>query len=524
MTIYMKCLFLFVFFCSTAAAQHQTSNILNYGASPEGITSSTVAIQQAINDMEAVGGGTVIIPTGKFLTGVIYLKHNTGLYLDSGAVLLGSTNRDDYGASKKAKALIMASGVKNIFIKGAGIIDAGGTELMQDIFKKLRSGQLQDDQWKEAGGKLIRRPAENNRPHIIDFKNCEGITIKNVHLQNGSCWIQQYSNCNNIVIDSMQVTSNSFWNNDGLDLVDCKNAVVSNCNINCADDGICLKSENAEKGCDSISIVNCRIRSSANAVKLGTSSLGGFRNIVIKDIEVYDTYRSAIAIEAVDGGKADGIEVANINAVNTGNAIFIRLGHRNKNNRYSTLKNVHISHVKVQVPAGKADKGYPMEGPLLKYPPDYNFKAKDKLQSISPWNDSSVDSNAVRYRHNVFPSSITGIPGHPVENVTIENVEIIYRTIADKNINYFPLDSFKLITEAEKAYPEFSMFGELPVWGFYIRHVDGLSMKNISLRMKGRDFRTALLFNDVKNFSLHKIKATGKFGKPVIFYNDVQKQ
>ena len=124
-------------------------------------------------------------------------------------------------------------------------------------------------------------------------------------------------------MDSVHVDSNTFLNNDGTDIVDCDDVKITNCFINVADDGICLKSQDRNRRCQNIYMANCRVRSSAGAVKLGTASGGGFRNIMIKNIEVYDTYRSAIAIESVDGGVLEDIEVEHINAVNTGNAIFI---------------------------------------------------------------------------------------------------------------------------------------------------------------------------------------------------------
>lgn len=116
--------------------------------------------------------------------------------------------------------------------------------------------------------------------------------------------------------------STTYWNNDGIDLTDCVNARVINCVINAADDAICLKSDDRNSRCENIYIADCRLRSSANAVKLGTASHGGFKNITIRSIDVYDTYRSAIAIEAVDGGVIEQIDVRDIRAVNTGNAFL----------------------------------------------------------------------------------------------------------------------------------------------------------------------------------------------------------
>ncbi|HEY5406144.1 MAG TPA: glycosyl hydrolase family 28 protein [Ginsengibacter sp.] len=515
----LKLLFITFFTIITCYCQQKDFLITDYGARPDGVTNNVLAIQHAIDDAFNKGGGSVIVPVGKFLSGVIHLKSNVQLYISEGAVLLASTNRLDYGPSQKASAFIVADSATNVSIKGKGTIDGQCDLLIKDIYNKLKSGELYDKEWREFNPWDQRRPAEGNRPKIIEFQNCTGITIKNILITNGTSWIQNYENCTDVIIDSERVLSNAFWNNDGMDITDCKNVRVTNCNINAADDGICLKSEKRNRRCENIYVSDCKIRSSASAVKFGTSSRGGFKNIIIKDIEVYDTYRSAIAIEAVDGGSVENVNVRNINAVNTGNAIFIRLGHRNKDTAYSRLRNVYIGEIKVQVPAGKPDKGYTMEGPELKYPRSFKSHTSFKYQSVSPWNNSGIDSSAVPYPHNVFPSSITGLPGHPVEDITLENIEITYDGGSNKEVNYFPLDSFHAITEAEKDYPEFSMFGEVPVWGLYVRHANNITLKNIKLVNKKSDYRTAVLADDVKKIALQNFSVAGATSFPVLFFN-----
>lgn len=507
---------------SLAASAQKEFNIINYGAKPDGVTNNVDAIQKAIDDASTEGGGKVLIPAGRFLSGVIHLKSNVELNFDKEAVLFASANRADYGADMKASAFIVAENVKNISITGKGLIDGQCDLLMVDIYKKLRAGKLYDSEWKEFNAWHQRRPAEANRPKIIEFKTCMGITLKNIHLQNSTCWVQKYKNCSDILLDSVYVSSNSFWNNDGIDLVDCKNARVTNCIINSADDGICLKSEDRSKICENIFVSDCKVRSSASAVKIGTASEGGFKNIVVRNIEVYDTYRSAIAIEAVDGGLVQNIEVKNIHAVNTGNAIFIRLGHRNKDGVYSKLRNVVIANVKVQVPKGKPDKGYPMEGPELRYPPDHKFDTAATYESVSPWNNPGYDTTAIPYPHNIFPSSITGLPGHYVETIKLENIEIIYEGSASKEVNYFPIDSIHSITEAETAYPEFSIFGELPAWGLYVRHVKGLTLKNVQLKFINEDFRAACIFDDVEGLNLTNLSIPTYNQFPVIVLSKVK--
>ncbi|MEO8414311.1 MAG: glycosyl hydrolase family 28 protein [Ginsengibacter sp.] len=515
-------LLLVAFFAmATCFSQKRDFVITDYGAIPDGVTNNVIAIQHAIDDANKNGGGRVVVPRGRFLSGVIHIKSNVELFVREEAVMLASTNRADYGPSQGASAWIVANDAKNIAISGKGTIDGQCDLLIQDIYKKLIAGELYDNEWKQYNDWHQRRPSESNRPRMIDFRNCDGVTVKNIHLQNGTSWIQDYKNCNNLVIDSVHVFSNTFLNNDGIDIVDCKNAKITNCIINAADDGICLKSEDRNRRCENIYVANCKVRSSASAIKLGTASRGGFKNIVIKNIEVYDTYRSAIAIESVDGGVLENVDVQHIHAVNTGNAIFIRLGHRNKDSVISQLRNVFINDVTVEVPKGKPDNGYPMEGTVLRMP----SKKEDTTVQYpggAPWNHFSIDTVATLIPHNIFPASITGIPGHPVENVVLQNITIIYDGGGDASLANFPLDSFGKIPEAITDYPEFSMFEELPAWGLYVRHAKGITLKNIKLVNKKEDYRTALLVDDAQKVDLQNFSVAGAASLPVLFFYDAK--
>ncbi|WP_431217535.1 glycosyl hydrolase family 28 protein [Puia sp. P3] len=150
--------------------------------------------------------------------------------------------------------------------------------------------------------------------------------MKGITLKNALDWVQDYKSCTGLVIDSIRVESNTFWNNDGIDIVDCKKVSLTNSFFNADDDGICLKSEDRNDSCSDIYIAHCRIRSSASAIKFGTASRGGFWRVTIRDISIYDTYRSAVALEAVDGGRLEDVDIRDIRATNTGNAILIRTG------------------------------------------------------------------------------------------------------------------------------------------------------------------------------------------------------
>ncbi|WP_302884915.1 glycoside hydrolase family 28 protein [Wenyingzhuangia gilva] len=485
-----------MFFISTlVTANQKTFNIVDFGANGDGKTDNTKIIQQVINEASKSGDGKVIVPEGVFLTGVLHLKSNVELYLSKNAVLLGSAKRIDYGP-KKASPLIVAKGQYHIAITGTGTIDGNGHELIKDIYKMLHAGTLEDHEWQHYNPWYQMRPAEKNRPMMLYVYDCDDITVKDITLKNGLCWIQDYRNSTNIVIDNIKVKSTTFLNNDGIDLTDCKNASITNCFVDAADDGICLKSSTSNMLCENIYIANCKVRSSASAIKLGTASWGGFKNVTIENIEVYDTFRSAIAIESVDGGHIENINVSNINAENTGNAIFIRLGHRSGQS-IGTVKNIHIKNIKVQVPLGRPDAGYEMSGP------------------------------EVREAHNTFPSSIVGVPNHNVENVVIENVvienvEISYPGLSKKEIAYVPLTHLANVPERIQDYPEFSMFGELPAFGFYVRHVKGITFKNVKVTLKNDDFRPAFVFDEVEELELNDINTPKQEKGQIILKNTTE--
>lgn len=472
---------LFVFCVSLTVSSQKVFDIKKYGAVGDGKTLNTKAIQKAIDAANKNKGGRVVFSKGKFLSGSIYLKSGVELFFEEGAILLGSTNPDDYPKYEGIRALILANGSKNIAVNGKGIIDGQGRELALAIDSLHHTGVRIDPKYNYR-----RMRPEDGRGKLISFVKCDSITMINITLKNSPGWVQCFTECKNIVIDAMTVNSTAYWNNDGIDVNGCENVRITNCNVNAADDGICLKSESPGLQNNTIYIANCRIRSSANAVKLGTGSYGSFKNVTIENIEVYDTFRSAIAIESVDGAEIENIKVSNITAVNTGNAIFIRLGHRN-GEKPGYIKNVSFKNVKVQVPFGRPDIDYDLRGP------------------------------EVDYFHNPFPASIAGIPGHLIENVVLENIEIMYPGRASKGMAYHPLSRLKDVKENINGYPEFSMFGELPSWGFYVRHVNGIEMKNIKLILEKEDFRPAFVFDDVKNLTMKAIDIPSDKTNQIVF-------
>ena len=461
--------------CSQAILSAQDFNILVYGAKPDGTTINTTCIQSAIDDANKKGGGRVVIPAGRFLSGSIVLKSGVELHLLPGATLLGSTDPKQYIKINRWKALVMADSQENIAITGKGEIDGQGRPLALHLDSLFYIGQLDSVDYEFPE----HRPKWYLRPQLIELVNCKNILVRNVTLRNAACWVQTYDRCEHIILDSLRVESDAYWNNDGIDIQDCRHVRVTHCFVNAADDGICLKSQSPDHYCDSIYISDCTVRSSASAIKFGTVSHGGFKNVTIERINIYDTFRSALAIECVDGGILENIKVDHIKAVNTGNAIFIRLGDRNKTRPAGTLKNISIKNMEVEVAFERPDYAYEIRGPELPF------------------------------FHNIFPSSITGIPGYKVENVRLENIRISYPGRGNNGLANMPLSRLEGVPEKEGAYPEFSMFGELPAWGFYVRHMEGLMMKNIEISIAEPDYRPAVVFDDVQYLDIQSLNIRG---------------
>ncbi|MFA7421940.1 MAG: glycoside hydrolase family 28 protein [Melioribacteraceae bacterium] len=504
-------LLFFLFISVQTFSQTNSFEITKFGAKADGVTNNSKFIQSAIDAAASSGGGKVIIPAGNFASGTIVLKSNVELHLELGARLLGSVNRQDYSDSI-ALALIVAKDQKNISITGKGVIDGQAPELIKNIFVMLEDGTLTDATWK------FKRPAESVRPMLIHLISCQKVYLNEITVKNSASWVQNFSKCRDVVIDNIKVESTAYWNNDGIDISDCKNVKITNCFVNSADDGICLKSEDPKDFCDSITVTDCTIRSSASAFKLGTSSHGGFKNVVVRNLTIYDTYRSAIAIESVDGGVLENIDIQNITAKNTGNAIFIRLGKRNKDERISIVKGIRIADLKAEIPLRKPDLGYPFEGPpdYLRY--RYNTSSKNRPDLGYPFIGQPT------YPYNLIPSSIVGIPGSYIKDITLENIELNYYGAGDKKIAQIELDSLQRVPEKNSDYPEFSMFGELPSWAFFIRHADGIKMKNVKLSYKEFDFRPALVFDDVKSVELEKVEILSGTEVPIIYLNNIGKK
>ena len=446
--------------------QAKDYNIMDYGANNNLKWNSTRGIQNAIDRCAADGGGRVIVPAGQFMTGSIILRSNVNLHLEQGAVLYGSTDLKDYRRLKSSYVslrtnvptiqLIYADSAENVVIDGYGTIDGRGR-----AFEKKT--------WNDEG---------ITRPHLLRFIQCRDITVKDVTLKNSGCWMQHYLACDRIRIEGIKVKNRNNYNNDALDIDGCHDVVVQGMIADSDDDGITLKST-SPRLCENVRISDCVVSSHCNAVKLGTETNGGFRNINISGIVVKPSEdqkekffgqwigSSAISLEIVDGGVMENINVSDITVEGTESPIFVRLGNRGRGYRYASSAEDLQSATLIPV---------------------------DHVGSI---NGIHLDNIHVRNAGSVG-CSITGLSGHPVRNVWLSNITIHHK-------GGVSADDLKAIDEAvgdekEKEYPEATMWGNLPAKGFYVRHARNINFDNVVIQTAQADVRPDFVCKDTEGW------------------------
>lgn len=455
-----------------SASAGEKFDVAAFGAKGDGKAIDTPAVNRAIEAAAAAGGGVVRFPAGSYLCFSIHLRSNVSLCLESGAKIIAAETPSsggggydapepnqwdmyqDFGHSHWHNSLIWGEGLSNVSIFGQGLIWGKGlTRGWAD--KALAAG---------VGNKSIA------------LKNCHNVTLRDFAILHGGHFGILATGVDNLTIDNVLIDTNR----DAIDIDCCRNVRVSNCSVNSPwDDGICLKSSyglGIARSTDNVTVANCYVtggyeegtvldgtwkrfgpdeRVPRNGrIKFGTESNGGFRNITITNCVVENC--RGIALEAVDGAMLEDVSISNITMREIVDVpFFLRLGRR------------------MRGPAG-AEIG--------------------RLRRV-------LISNVVASVSNPRQAAIvSGLSGHPIEDVRFSDIQLVVAGGGTTD------DAAIQPPEIETDYPEPNRFGPMPAYGFFIRHVKGIELRDVEIQTQRPDARPAFVLNDVDGAEFSRIK------------------
>ncbi len=496
-----------------------TFNVRTFGATGDGKTLDTDAINKAIDAAAAAGGGTVVFPAGDYASYSIHLKSRVALYLDEGATLMaappppegqpggydapepnpGTDQYEDFGHSHWHNSLIWGENLTDIAIEGPGRIFGRGLSRGFGRMDPLPGEPRPPRRHRERPPEELAPKTPFGYPNPFDtlpagvgnksiaLKDCRGVTLRDFTIFHGGHFGILATGVDNFTIDNLRIDTNR----DGMDIDCCKNVRVANCTVNSPnDDGICLKASyglGEKRSTENVTITGCQVSGyeegtlldgtyqkkkfggGTGRIKFGTEANGGFQNVTITNC-VFDDCQG-LAIEEVDGGTLENVTVSNLVMRHIVSApIFIRLGARLRGPDQppmGVLRRVKISHV-------VASDVSPQTGIL-----------------------------------------ISGIPGYRIEDVALDHILIEYQGGGTKE------QAARAVPEQEKGYPEPGRFGVIPSWGLFARHVQGLQLDHVELRTLKEDLRPAMILDDVVGADFDHVKATPAAGVPELVLKQV---
>ena len=232
-------------------------NIRAFGAVGDGVQLDTQAIQAAIDKCHAEGGGLVLVPPGKYLTGTVRLKSNVNLHVTSTATILGSTDLSHYAtdiepcgfvnAADINKCLLYAADAENIALTGGGTIDGQG-------------GSFASTAPDGSAGE---------RPMLMRLVRCRRLSLEGLTLQNAAAWCAHFLRCNDVRVHGIKIWNRAKYNNDGIDLMSTENVTISDCVLLCEDDAICLQDMSDDAPVRNVAITNCVMSTRWAAIRTG---------------------------------------------------------------------------------------------------------------------------------------------------------------------------------------------------------------------------------------------------------------
>ena len=456
--------------------QERIFDVREYGAVADGVTLCQQAVQKAVDDCHAQGGGIVRFEGGMYVLSTIFLKSNVYIEVAKDAKILGALSFYDYAPQEKLDyplyqdashsyfdcSLFVAKNCENIGFIGEGEID------MRSV-------------WDEDNVRDI----VHRGPKCIALKECKNVEIRGLGIYNVTDLAVYFAGCENVDVHGLKMRVYI----DGVSPDNSKNVRISDCDIEAGDDGIVFKTSytlNRLGICKDIHVWNCRLKSRCSAIKFGTETNGGFEDILIEDIEIFETRITGIAIESVDGAIVDGITIRNVKMRNVGAPLFVHVGMRMRGpagREIGRIRNVTLENITAVGPYE------PYEIVAWNY---VSFVEKDTYQEPWKMKFEYTDSTLTKEDPWQITSNICGLKEQPLENIVLRNVHLEL----DGAVQSFNPD----VPEIPKPYPEVNTYGRtLPAKGIYFRHIDGLTLDNVTIKVYRPDVREDFVFDNVKN-------------------------
>ena len=457
-------------------------NVLDYGAEVGGEVLCTKAVQKAVDECSAAGGGIVRFEGGRYALSTVFLRSNVTVEICENAEIVGAESFYDYeqqepldyplyqDASHSYFHLAMFVGIdcENICITGKGKID-------------MRSVWDEDDV-----RKIVHRG-----PKCISLKNCKNVEVSGLEIYRVTDLAVYFAGCENVDIFGLKMSVYI----DGISPDNSKNVRIHDCDVESGDDGIVFKSSytlNKIDICKDIHVWDCKVKSRCSALKFGTETNGGFENILIENVEVYDTRISGLAIESVDGAIIDGITVKNVQMKNVNAPIFIHVGRRMrgpKGRAIGSIKNVLLENITVTGPYEPYDVIVSNYNTFVTY-------GERKTEYPSEFRYGKIDTSLEEIKAKMddewqITSNICGLKESPLQNITLKNVYLkVYGGVQEYS---------REVPENPPAYPEANIYGwTLPAKGIYFRHVEGLTLDNVTIESYRPDTREDFVFENVQ--------------------------
>jgi len=371
--------------------------ITEFGAVGDGETVNTEAIQAAIDAAYEAGGGTVVIPNGKFVSGTVFLKDNVTLRVTAGATLFGSPNLEDYTAmtwghnkDRQPYHLVMAKDAQNVAIEGGGTIDGNGPAFWKEY------DPSQDPQWIMAQDLKVSP--------MVEIQNCKDVRIKDVTMLTGGGWTLHLYDSERVQVQGAKIINNVYApNGDGIDISGCSDVTISDCIIKTCDDAICVKTMVDTKEAKRIAVTNCIIECFCAALKIGNETFRDIKQITFSNCVIYNSSR-AFAVYAESAGTIEDITVNNIITDSRAPLLYNRP--------------IHLSLYLPEPGSGSRNGDW-----MFKEGKQYDYEGKKpRLRNLTISNFHSKTGGRIL---------MTAGEGYMIENLTLQNINMTYPWIED---------------------------------------------------------------------------------------------